>query len=248
MASDTKAVFISYRRDESAGYAGRIADSFEEHFGEDIIFRDIDSLEPGLDFAEAIERALESSEVLIAVIGKNWLTATDAAGQKRLEHPDDYVRTEIATALKRHIRVIPLLIQGAAMPSARDLPDDLAPLSRRNAFEIHDSSWRDDIQRLISTLERAINGNRPAPPDDPGAVKQPETQPEGTQPIMEESRSFNVGRPEPEEHRPAVAPAEQRGKLPIMQLGLFFMVGAVLVCLIIIIYVAYTVLSGLGYI
>ena len=230
MASDTKAVFISYRRDESAGYAGRIADSFEEHFGEDIIFRDIDSLVPGLDFAEAIERALESSEVLLAVIGRNWLTATDAAGQKRLEEPDDYVRTEIATALKRNIRVIPLLIQGAAMPSARDLPDDLAPLSRRNAFEIHDSSWRDDIQRLISTLERAINGNRPAPPDDPGAVKQPEAQPEGEQPIMQQSRSFYVGRPEPEEDRPAVAPAERRGKLPIMQLvWLAVVVGIIII-------------------
>jgi TIR domain len=150
MASDTKAVFISYRRDAGAGYAGRIADALVEHFGEDKVFRDIDSLEPGLDFAEAIERAIESSEVLIAVIGKNWLTATDAAGQKRLENPDDYVRTEIATALKRNIRVIPLLIQGAAMPSARELPDDLAPLNRRNAFEIHDSSWRDDIRRLVT--------------------------------------------------------------------------------------------------
>ena len=214
MASDTKAVFISYRRDAGAGYAGRIADALVEHFGQDKVFRDIDSLEPGLDFVEAVERAIESSEVLLAVIGKNWLAVTDAAGQKRLENPDDYVRTEIATALKRHIRVIPLLIQGAAMPSARDLPDDLAPLSRRNAFEIHDSSWRDDIQRLISMLERAINGNRPAPPDDPGAVKQPEAQPEaqprGTQPIRQQSRSFNVG---------------------------LFLVGALVVCLIVLIYI-----------
>jgi len=119
------------------------------------------------------------------------------------------------------------------MPSARDLPDDLAPLSRRNAFEIHDSSWRDDIQRLITTLERAINGNRPAPPDDPGAVKQPEAQPEGEQPIMQQSRSFYVGRPEPEEDRPAVAPAERRGKLPIMRLAWLFVVGAVVVCFIV---------------
>jgi hypothetical protein len=168
MASDTKAVFISYRRDAGAGYAGRIGDTLVEHFGEDKVFRDIDSLEPGLDFAEAIERAIESSEVLIAVIGKNWLTATDEAGQKRLENPVDYVRTEIATALKRNIRVIPLLIQGADMPSARELPDDLAPLSRRNAFEIHDSSWRDDIRRLVTALERAIKGEPvPSPQQQP---------------------------------------------------------------------------------
>jgi len=197
MANDTKAIFISYRRDESAGYAGRIADSFEEHFGEDIIFRDIDSLEPGLDFAEAIEHAVDSSEVLIAVIGKNWLTATDAAGQKRLENPDDYVRTEIATALKRNIRVIPLLIQGAAMPSASELPDDLAPLSRRNAFEIHDSSWRDDMRRLVTALERVIKGNRLAPPDERGAVKQPEEKPEKKQSIMQQVWLFLVGRFDP---------------------------------------------------
>ena len=153
---ETKGIFISYRRDESAGYAGRIADSLVQHFGEDRVFRDIDSIEPGLDFAEAIERAVGSSEVLIAVIGKNWLTATDAAGHKRLQNADDYVRLEIAAALQRNIRVIPLLVQGASMPSANELPDDLAPLSRRNAFELHDASWRDDIQRLTSTLERGI--------------------------------------------------------------------------------------------
>src|ERR671910_651980 len=158
MASDSERVFISYRRDESAGYAGWIADSFEKYFGEGKVFRDIDSLEPGLDFSEAIERTLESSEVLVAVIGKNWLTATDAAGQRRLEKPDDYVRVEIATALKRNIRVVPLLVQGASIPSADEMPDDLAPLARRNAFEIHDTSWRYDIRRLLGAIERAIKG------------------------------------------------------------------------------------------
>jgi len=151
-----KGIFISHRRDDSAGYAGRIADSFGQHFGEDRVFRDIDSIEPGLDFTEAIERAVGSSEVLIAVIGKHWLTATDAAGRKRLQNADDYVRLEITAALKRNIRVVPLLVEGASMPSANELPDDLAPLSRRNAFELHDVSWRDDIRRLTSTLERVI--------------------------------------------------------------------------------------------
>jgi hypothetical protein len=156
MANDTKGIFISYRRDESAGYSGRIADRLVEHFGEDRIFRDIDSVEPGLDFVEAIQNAIDSSEVLIAVIGKNWLAATNAAGQKRLEIPDDYVRIEIATALQRNTRVIPLLVQGAVMPSAEELPDDLAPLTRRNAFELHESSWREEIQRLITTLDRVL--------------------------------------------------------------------------------------------
>jgi TIR domain len=172
MASDSERVFISYRRDESAGYAGRIADSFEEYFGEDKVFRDIDSLEPGLDFSEAIERALESSEVLLAVIGKHWLSATDAAGQRRLENPHDFVRVEIATALKRNIRVIPVLVQGASMPSADEVTEDLAPLTRRNAFELHDTSWRDDVRRLITVIERVIKGTSAATPDDP-EVKRP---------------------------------------------------------------------------
>ena len=251
MANDTKAVFISYRRDESAGYAGRIADSFVEHFGEDKVFRDLDSLEPGLDFAEAIERAIESSEVLLAVIGKNWLTATDTAGRKRLENPDDYVRTEISTALKRNIRVIPLLVQDADMPSASELPDDLAPLSRRNAFEIHDSSWRDDIRRLVTALEGAIKGDRPATPAEPGAVKQPEAQPEAqpeedrppvapaepeeNQPIMQQVWGFLEGRPQPEqpeEDRSTVAPAEPEENQPIMGRGIRI---ALWVCSIIVI-------------
>src|SRR5215216_5422180 len=181
MASDSERVFISYRRDESAGYAGWIADSFDEYFGEDKVFRDIDSLEPGLDFSEAIERALESSEVLLAVIGKNWLTVTDAAGQRRLENPDDFVRVEIATALKRNMRVIPVLVQGASMPSADELPEDLAPLTRRNAFELHDSSWRDDIRQLITILDNVLE------------LQEARTQKEGRRP---RSSSLTYVRPE----------------------------------------------------
>jgi hypothetical protein len=155
-AQETKGIFISYRRDETAGYAGRIADRFTEHFGEDRIFRDLDSLEPGLDFAEVIQSTVDSTEVMIAVIGKNWLTATDEDGQKRLENPNDYVRIEIATALERDTRVIPLLVQGAAMPRAEDLPEDLASLTRRNAFELHDFSWNEEVQRLITTLDKVL--------------------------------------------------------------------------------------------
>jgi hypothetical protein len=106
------------------------------------------------------------------VIGKHWLTATDAAGQRRLENPDDYVRVEIATALQRNIRVIPVLVQGASMPSADEVPEDLAPLTRRNAFELHDTSWRDDFRRLITVIERVIKGTSAPTPDD-SEVKRP---------------------------------------------------------------------------
>jgi TIR domain-containing protein len=160
MANDARGMFISYRREESAGYTGRIADRFTEHFGKDRVFRDIDSIEPGLDFAEAIERAIGSSGVMLAVIGKNWLTATDAAGRKRLQDPHDYVRMEISAALQRNMRVIPVLVQGASMPGTDELPEDLAPLTRRNAFELHDSSWGDDVGRLISALERVLDHRR----------------------------------------------------------------------------------------
>jgi hypothetical protein len=161
MANDANGMFISYRRDESAGYTGRIADRFTEHFGKDRVFRDIDSIEPGLDFAEAIESAIGSSGVMLVVIGRNWLIATDADGQRRLENPDDFVRVEIATALKRNLRVIPVLVQGASMPGTDELPEDLAPLTRRNAFELHDSSWGDDVGRLISALERVLEHRKP---------------------------------------------------------------------------------------
>lgn len=156
MTSDSQGIFISYRRDETAGYAGRLADRLNEHFGEHEVFWDIDSIEPGLDFVEAIQRTVDSSEVLIVVIGRNWTTTTDVAGRQRLQNPNDYVRMEIAAALRRNIRVIPVLVQGASMPTADELPDELAPLTRRNAFELHDASWRDDVRRLVNSLERVV--------------------------------------------------------------------------------------------
>ena len=156
MATDTKGIFVSYRRGESDVHAGRLADRFIEHFGEHRVFYDVDLTEPGVDFIDQIQSAVDSSEVLIAVIGKNWVTATDSAGQKRLDNPDDYVRIAIATALKRNIRVIPLLVQGAAMPSAHELPNDLTPLTHRRAFELHDASWREEVQHLTTVLESVV--------------------------------------------------------------------------------------------
>lgn len=150
---NTKGIFICYRREEAAAYAGWLGDRLSEHYGEHKVFRDIDSIEPGLDFVEAIQRAVDSAEVVLVVIGKAWLTAVDATGRQRLQNPNDYVRREIATALQRNIRVLPVLIQGASMPGTEELPDDLAALARRNAFELHDTSWRDDTSRLIRVLE-----------------------------------------------------------------------------------------------
>jgi len=154
---DTKGIFISYRRGETAAYAGWLEDTLSQHFGQQKVFRDVDSIEPGLNFAEVIERAVDSCEVLIAVIGENWLTVVDKNDRPRLQNPHDYVRIEIATALKRNIRVIPLLVQGATMPDADELPEDLAPLAQRNAVEARDITWKDDVRRVVATLENVLD-------------------------------------------------------------------------------------------
>jgi hypothetical protein len=151
MAEDKKGIFISYRRGDTTAYAGWLADRLGNHFGEQNIFRDIGSVEPGVDFVEAIERALEASDVMLVVIGSSWgskLIETSKTGR------EDYTRLEVATALKRNIWVVPVLVQGAAMPRADELPDDLAALARRNALELHDTNWQSDTQHLITVLER----------------------------------------------------------------------------------------------
>ncbi|MGH7673781.1 MAG: toll/interleukin-1 receptor domain-containing protein [Gemmatimonadales bacterium] len=149
-------VFISYRRrGESAGYAGRLAAELRDHFGPDQLFRDIEKIEPGLDFVEVITNAVSSCTALIAVIGDDWLTATDAAGRRRLDDPQDFLHLEVATALGRNIRVIPVLVGDASMPRAEQLPEPLKTLARRQAHELSDSRWDYDIQQLIAALEKA---------------------------------------------------------------------------------------------
>lgn len=146
-------IFVSYRRDDSAGHAGRLADRLVEHFGRDRIFVDIDSIAAGEDFVTVIENAVGSCEILIAVIGRNWLSAS---GTGRLDNPNDFVRLEIATALRRDIRVIPVLVQRATMPKPQDLPDDLIKLTRRNAIELTDSRWQTDVDQLINVMEKVL--------------------------------------------------------------------------------------------
>jgi hypothetical protein len=117
-------IFISYRRDDSSASAGRLYDRLSAHFPKNQIFIDVDNLDPGVDFVDTIEQSVGSCDVLIAVIGNRWLISSEADGGRRLDNPDDFVRLEIATALKRNIRVIPVLVDGASMPPPRDLPDD----------------------------------------------------------------------------------------------------------------------------
>lgn len=149
-------IFISYRRDDTKAYAGRLHDHLSNHFGPGQIFMDIQAIEPGVDFVEVIEQAVGSCDVLIALIGPQWSMISDGEGQRRLDDPHDFVRLEITTALERGIPVFPVLVDGAAMPAAKGLPDPLTKLARFNATELSDSRWRYDVERLIEALERRL--------------------------------------------------------------------------------------------
>lgn len=147
-------IFVSYRRDDARQAAGRLADDLAKHFGDASIFRDIEGIELGVDFVEALNRALAACEVMLVLIGPRWLDIRDAKGNRRLDDPRDWIRQEISTALQRGIRVVPVLIDGTPLPDEADLPDDLKPLVRRQALEVADTRWRGDMQRLAETLAR----------------------------------------------------------------------------------------------
>ena len=151
----TAKVFISYRRDETAGHVGRLAESLGQHFGPQHIFRDIEAIQAGEDFAEAINESLAGCDALLVVIGKHW-TKNNGGSLSRLHADGDFVRLEISTALSRQIPVVPVLVQGASMPTAEDMPEDLAPLVRRQAFELSDARWNFDVKRLITRLEQVV--------------------------------------------------------------------------------------------
>jgi Tol biopolymer transport system component len=149
-------IFVSYRRQDSEGFTGRLYDRLAERFGAGQVFMDVDAIEPGVDFVEAINRAVAACTVLLAVIGPNWLTATDKRGGRRLDDPGDRVRLEIEAALARDVRVIPVLAQGAIMPGREDLPESLAGLARRNALFIRHESFRTDAGRLVTAIEGVL--------------------------------------------------------------------------------------------
>jgi hypothetical protein len=147
-----RAIFISYRREDAEGQAGRLFDDLVTHFGENSVFMDVVGIEPGRDFRRVIDQHVASCGVLLAVIGKNWFDAKDEAGRRRLEDPMDFVRLETASALKRDIPVIPVLVRGATMPRAEQLPPDLAELAYRNGVELTHARWDSDVEILIRAL------------------------------------------------------------------------------------------------
>jgi hypothetical protein len=146
-------VFISYRREDSAGHSGRLHDSLQSHFGAESVFMDLNDIDSGQNFVEVIQTAIRSSDVVLAVIGKEWLTCA-SAGKRRLDIPGDFVRTEIGVALEHGVPVIPVLVQGAGMPLAPMLPEPLKLLASHDAHDLSDERWNYDVGRLIDATEK----------------------------------------------------------------------------------------------
>lgn len=171
MSASEPKVFISYRRQETAGHAGRLYDAMAARFGETNVFVDVD-LAPGIDFVQRIREAIGACRVLLVVIGPRWAVISDDERQPRIADPEDFVRLEVETALRRpEVTVIPVLVAGAQMPDPDDLPEGLRPLARRNALELSDGRWRYDVGRLNATLDELLAGTTavhevvsPAPP------------------------------------------------------------------------------------
>jgi len=149
-------IFISYRRDDSSGHAGRLFDVMRGRFGDESVFMDVTDIQPGVDFTEALDRALSSCGVVLVLIGTQWLIATDASGRRRIDDPGDHLRREIAGALAREAHVIPVLLRGARMPAEHDLSEDIRPLALRQAQEVSDSRWAFDTDQLIRSVENAL--------------------------------------------------------------------------------------------
>ena len=152
------AIFISYRRGDAEGEAGRLFDDLTAQFGGKAIFMDVMDIKPGRDFRKVIDENVSSCGVLLAIIGKGWINARDDAGRRRLDDPQDFVRLETASALKRDIPVIPVLVHGASMPLAEQLPEELKELAYRNAVELTHARWESDVQVLIKGLSGDVGG------------------------------------------------------------------------------------------
>lgn len=162
--------FVCYRHEDSSAYPGWLADALARQFGKDRVFRDLDS-QRGVDFRDQVDEAIDSCVVLLAVIGPRWLRVQDESGRRRIDHPRDLVALEIATALKRDIRVIPVLVGGVRMPREHDLPEHLAELAYRTAIELSDTGWDHQIIGLVDDLwqvfeSTAARRTRAAPPSE----------------------------------------------------------------------------------
>ena len=183
-------IFISYRRQDSAYPAGWLYDRLADRFGADQVFKDVDSIELGDDFVETITNAVGSCDILLALIGQEWLDIASADGARRLDDPDDFVRLEIEAALERKVLLIPILVDGALMPRGDQLPPSIAPMVRRQALELSPNRFRADTERLLDVMERTLADIQDEQPEEPvvevaapppvKAEPEPKTKPSGS--------------------------------------------------------------------
>jgi TIR domain len=152
-------IFINYRKDDSRWNTQALYNGLLKYFPKEAIFKDFNTIQPGEDFVESINKALEQCQVLLVVISKDWIASKNAAGQHRLHDPVDFVRLEIATALKRKIRVIPVLFDNIEMPQSDALPEDLQPLTRRQFVAVSDQRFDTDVQRLSEAIKAVLDNH-----------------------------------------------------------------------------------------
>jgi TIR domain len=217
-------IFLNYRREDAADAAGRIFDALATHFGDGHVFMDIDTIEPGVDFEAVVNEAVGTCDVLLAVIGRQWLTVTDRRGRRRLEKPDDYVRMELQAALARDVRVIPVLVQGVEMPGSDELPDALQTLARRNALEVSPTRWRYDISRLTTALERIADTASGQP------VGAETAEPAAREPVEEDGEHVQASPraappAPPDRNRRDPRSGRSRNLMPLILLGIIAVVG-----------------------
>lgn len=150
-----KGIFISYRHKDTQGEASRLADDLREALPDVQIFRDVETIAPGADFVEALERALADCSVMLVLIGPIWLEARDAQGRRKIDDANDWTRLEVATGLKRNVRVIPVTCRDATLPATDELPEDIRDLRRRQAFQLDNDRWRYDLEQLVEKLAQS---------------------------------------------------------------------------------------------
>jgi hypothetical protein len=153
------AIFLSYRRADTGGYAGRLADALEKRFGKGNVFQDVETIAPGSNFTHAINAAIARCQVLVVLIGDTWLTEQAVDGNPRLNDPQDFVRQEVASGLRAGTQVIPVLVEGTMMPPENALPPDLKPLARLQAIELSDTRWEYDVERLAKVMGTIAGGS-----------------------------------------------------------------------------------------
>ena len=159
-------VFVSYRRSDVGGHAGRLSDALVARLGHENVFHDVSAIAAGRDFTVEIDAALANCDAVLAVIGPGWLSAATPDGRRRLSQSDDFVRRELVQALATTIPVVPVLVGGAALPSASELPTELAGLARRQAVVIRDKAFHGDVDLLL----RSLRGERPTTPRSRGRL------------------------------------------------------------------------------